>query len=503
MSARRASDPDLPALGIGITYSAAIEPVLQQYPNLVDVVEVEPQTTWFETRDEEQPFRVLDSVLEHIAQLPGRKIVHSIGAPVGGTLRPSPHQLELLKRTIEYFDSPWATEHLSFNATHGFRTGFFLPPRQTLQGVETAAISIRDLQAGLPVPIGIETGVNYLRPRSDELPDGQFVAAVAEEADCGILLDLHNLYANALNGRQPVDQFLAQIPLNRVWEVHLAGGFEMDGYWLDSHSGAIPEPLIEIAKNVISALPNLKAIIFEMFPSFVPGAGTETIRLQLEKLHELWELRGSAARSASPLGPPVNRKPAVPPANGSALPPNWEHVLGSLAIGAAPRQDPDHLLPELTADPGVPILNKLINEFRASMVVGVYKLTSRFLMLALGPDVFRSLLEDFWSKTPPQQFAASEAEKFADYLVAADLKVPQLAKLLEFERAVVATLMDDQPRVVAFDIDPIPLLRALAEGHLPTVPGSEGLFEIEVTPDGPITATGLDIEAVKQAFPYH
>jgi len=55
------------------------------------------------------------------------------------------------------------------------------------------------------VPIAIETAVNYLRPRADELGDGEFVAAVAERADCGILLDLHNIYCNALNGRQSVD----------------------------------------------------------------------------------------------------------------------------------------------------------------------------------------------------------------------------------------------------------------------------------------------------------
>ena len=469
--------------------------MLEQHPDLFDVVEVEPQTTWIETQDPSKPYQILDSVLDHIAQLPGRKLVHSIDVPVGGTVRPEPAQLVLLEHTIARFHSPWVSEHLSFNSTSDFRTGFFLPPRQTPEGVETARISIQDLQAALPVPIAIETGVNYLRPRADEMTDGAFVAAVANASDCGILLDLHNIFANALNGRQPVDEFLAHLPLERVWEIHLAGGFELEGFWLDAHSGAIPEPLFEISKRIVSALPNLKAMIFEMFPSFVPRFGFDGIRAQIEKLHELWSLRGkaSAQTPAIQAQEPVRRSDHASPAV-------WERALGSLVIGRKSNED---VALELESDPGISLVNRLISEFRGSMVVNVLRLTSRLIMLALGVDIFRAILEDFWSKTPPQQYASSEADAFANYLVALDLKVPQLAKILEFERAVLATLTDGQPRVVAFDLDPLPLLRALAEGHLPEVPSQSGPFEIEVTPDGPIGASGVDPEAIRQIFPFH
>lgn len=490
--------PQLPALGVGITYSSAIEPVLQEYPDLVDVLEVEPQTTWIETRDGAQPYRVSEHVLEHIEQLPGRKIIHSIGVPVGGTVRPEPYQLDLLRQTIARFDSPWASEHLSFNSTREFRTGFFLPPRQTPEGVETAVASIRDVQQALSVPFAVETGVNYLQPRPDEMPDGAFVAAVAEAADCGLLLDLHNVFANAVNGRQSIEEFLEQIPLNRVWEIHLAGGFELEGFWLDAHSGTMPDPLVEIARQVVPALPNLKAIIFEIFPSFVAVAGLDTIRAELERLHELWDLRRGAPSEAF-VNAPV--RPQVPvEVQDVASPATWERALGALVIGQPPEDD---VARELAADPGIGLVHRLIAEFRASMIVTVLRLTSRHLMLALGQDVFRAILEDFWSKTPPKQFAATEADAFARYLEALDLQVPQLSKILEFERAVLATLIDEQARVVAFDFDPIPLLRALADGRLSDQPGQPGRFEIEVTPDVPVSTTGLDQEAVRQVLPFH
>src|SRR5438105_14159338 len=95
--------------------------------------------------------------------------------PSWGTVRPAPAQLALLRKTVERLGAPWASDHLTFNATPEFSTGFFLPPRQTPEGVETVARAIRDLQEGLPVPIAVETGVNYLRPRPDEMPDGAFV----------------------------------------------------------------------------------------------------------------------------------------------------------------------------------------------------------------------------------------------------------------------------------------------------------------------------------------
>jgi len=493
------SDSLLPALGVGITYSVAIEPLLEQYPALFDVVEVEPQTTWLEARTGPEPYWVSEHVLEHIIQLPGHKLIHSVGTPVGGTVRPEPAQVALLQRTIERFNAPWISDHLSFNSTPEFKTGFFLPPRQTREGVETAVASIRALQAALSVPVAVETGVNYLRPRADEMTDGAFVAAVVETANCGLLLDLHNIFANELNGRQSVEAFLAQLPLERIWEIHLAGGFEMEGFWLDAHSGAIPAPLFEMAKQVVPTLPNLKAVIFEIYPSFVPVIGLDVIRRQMEKLHELWVLRGQTHAHHLFVNPVQTQEQIKP--NDYASPAAWERTLGALVIGRA--VDNEDLTGEFVVDPGVNIVHRLIREFRASMLVNVLRLTTRLLMLALNPDVFQVILNDFWAKTPPQPFASSEATAFADYLEALNLKVPQLAKVLQFERAVMATLMDDQPRVITFDLDPLPLLRALAEGHLPDIPGQPGRFEIEVTPSGPLGITNLGLETVQQSVPFH
>jgi uncharacterized protein len=483
----------LSELGVGVTYMSALAPLLRSGAGLIDVVEVEPQTLWLEGHGAEPRYRMLDGVFETIAALPYRKLVHSVGAPVGGTVRPHPQAVTLLAENVSMLGSPWLSEHLSFNATPAFHTGFFLPPRQTRAGVANAIAAVRAIRSGCGVPIAVETGVNYLKPRDDEIPDGRFVAEVAQGADCGILLDLHNLYCNQRNGRQSIETFLGEIPLERVWEVHLAGGLELDGYWLDAHSGAIPAALVDACRAIFPRLPNLKAVIFEIFPSFVEEVGLDTVARQIEVLRELWQLRG-ASGVAPPQAPVSVATPDGPDAG------TWEMALGSAVIG---RSAECAFAAELKADAGVRLVRGLIREFRGSTIVSVLRLTSRLLMLAVGTEVFTAILRDFWSKHPPRQFAASEAEAFANYLTALDLQVPHLAKVLEFERAAVDSLTHDTRHVVAFDFDPIPLLRALAEGRLPEMAGAQGRFEITLTSATPTASTGLDLDAVRGAYPFH
>jgi uncharacterized protein len=464
--------------------------LLQREAGLVSVLEVEPQTIWLKTGSRDDPYRPDTGALERLKALPQAKIVHGVGFPVGGSRPPDPRHLSPLLTVIRELGGEWASEHLSFNRAEGpdgeFKTGFLLPPRQTAGGVEAAANSIRQVATRVPVPFAVETGVNYLRPRADEVPDGAFVTAVATAADCGILLDLHNVWTNERNGRQPVEEFLAQIPLDRIWEVHLAGGSEFQGYWLDSHSGGIPDELLALATRVIPQLPNLRALIFEMAHTDLAVMGLEGVREQLVKLSDLWESRGTEATAdRKPQGQIVSNTGVMD----AAAPTVWEDMLGALVVGQAG----DHpLAEELADDPGVGLIHKLVCEFRAGMVVEALQLTSRLLLLSRGEAGFRALLSDFWRSSPPELFKSSEAEAFASYLEAMEIDVPCLREVLAFERTVVHALVHGEGGVVRFPYDPVPVLRALAEGRLPG-PVTKGVYEIEVTADN---SAKLTVEGV-------
>ena len=476
---------ELPELGVGVIYSSDLEDLLSENPGLIDVVEIEPQTTWVENPVTGH-IQARSDVDEHIAGLPARKLIHSVGTPVGGSVDTLQHQLPLLRQAVRKLSAPYASEHLAFNMTADFFTGFFLPPRQTASGINVYKQAISRLHDGLGVPIAIETGVNYLQPRNDEMPDSEFLGELVSSSGCGILLDLHNLYCNQHNGRQSIESFLSQIPLEHVWEVHLAGGFELDGFWLDAHSGAIPPPLIDICREVIPQLTNLKAIIFEIFSSSLPKFGLNAVQHELEKLRVLWELRG---RATSRITKRVDTFAVVDSDPQVEI---WERSLGRMVLGDSAVTPLEH---SIAQDPGVRLIQELVHEFRASMVVSVYRLTSRLLMLTLTPAVFRQLLEAYWSRVPPRQYAASEADGFFNFLRSKKLPVPWFEKILEFERSAICTLCDSRPRIVRFSADPLPLLRSLAEARLPDVKPQDGDFEIELRPDAPIS--------VSQTLPFH
>ncbi len=421
-------------------------------------------------------YRIFKEVWKHVERLPGVKTIHSVGAPVGGGIRPHAEHLALLREASLRMNAPWVSEHLSFNATRNFNTGFFLPPRQTREGIRRAVAAIREFQAAMPVPIAVETGVNYLRARSDECLDGEFFASVVESADCGLLLDLHNLFANEQNGRESVEAVVARIPVDRIWEVHLAGGFEMDGYWLDSHSGGIPDALYDLSKRIIPQLPNLKALVFEIFPAFVPLIGLDMIRVQMERLQELRELHNNSRQN---IAEAMQGQPSAGyiPGDGPS-PSEWEDALGALVVG---REAKGGLALELREDPGVHLLERLVSESRASALITGLRLTCRLLMLSLGADSMNVILQDYFKKSTPRLFTSSESFTFGDYLRELQLQVPVLSKVLEYEIAVLHTLLYDEARVVQFDYDPVPLLRALAEGRLPEAEGTPGSYEIALT----------------------
>ena len=187
--------------------------------------------------------------------------------------------------------------------------------------------------------------------------------------------------------------------------MHLAGGTELDGFWLDAHSGAIPDALYSVAEEVISRLPNLGAIIFEIFPSFVPVVGLDVVEEQMHRLHALWTCR-YAGDAPDPTLKPIT---AYARDGRHVMPEAWERALGALVTG---QPCEGRVALELREDPGIKIIRGLVFEFRASMIVGTLRLTSRLLMLALGHDAFRTILLDYSHKVPPQAYGSLEADAF-------------------------------------------------------------------------------------------
>jgi uncharacterized protein (UPF0276 family) len=462
-------------MGVGAVWSAGLTPLLERDSSPATMVEVEPQTLWIAT---DAGYRVREGALERLRGLPQEILVHGVGFPLGGSCEPDPAAVELLQRFIEQLGAPWASEHLGFNEVRtdgGTRcTGWLLPLRQNEEGVDRAVRAITSVARRLSVPFAVENGVSYLEPRDDELSDGAFFGSVVDAADCGILLDLHNLHVNERNGRQSALDFIAEIPLERVWEIHVAAGMELDGFLLDSHSGVLDEPLLGLARHVVPRLPNLRAVTFELEPAMLDRLGLEAVEHQLVALGDVWGLRGSGdVREGL-------RRTAAPARGGRPSPSadEWEEGLGRLVAGEEPRGAFER---RLGRDPGLALTRKLAGEARAGMCIGALPLTCRLIAVTLGPEALWAAFEGYWHGSDPQLFATREAEGFALHLAENPLEIEFLREVLAYERALLVAQRTGRRQETCFDHDPVELLTALHEGRRPH-PRAKGSVVVPVPP---------------------
>ena len=200
----------------------------------------------------------------------------------------------------------------------------FLPPRQTDAGIALYVEAIGRLRDGLGVPVAVETGVNDPRARRDEMPDGEFMAASPTRADCGILLDLHNVYCNERNGRQNGG---ARCSPGCRSSACGSCTWPADSSWRAFGSTRTPAR----SRNRWRLLPRRDSGAAEPEGDRVrdlrvvpPRFGLDATRREVEKLRELWALRGTRAAGAACLG----RLEWEPAGARGPSPAEWEHALG-------------------------------------------------------------------------------------------------------------------------------------------------------------------------------
>jgi uncharacterized protein (UPF0276 family) len=387
-------------------------------------------------------------------------VVHSVGCALADPGPFDPDQLAALETTFALVKPVWWSDHASFTsvlAGNGTRNlGFLLPPIGDTASIDAIADRIKFLQDRFGLPFAFETGVNYFRPQPDEMPDGLFWGALAERADCGILFDIHNVWCNALNGRQALEQAFAALPSERIWEVHVAGGQDHRGYRLDSHSGE-PEPeLLALLAGIVLRLPALKAIFFEMLPDYaaINGMTAASLARLLGRLNAIWQTRRSATS-------PVPEERSAPLKSAAPVISGWPATVAA-GLDRALAGDP---MPE--DDPACLVYADLILLARRGAIVDCLPLTARYLWLALGEDGMDAVLRRYFRSIPPEPFMAEEARSFAGF-VGAEIDLPHLADLTAIELAAQRAAITGCQQDVSLGCDPLELVGTLRAGRLPT-----------------------------------
>jgi len=424
--------PQNSRLGVGVVWWPELDPLCDPREGLVHVIEAEPETFWLATGAD----RFVSRLAEATRHLTAPRLLHGVGAPFGGTVGQSPGHLATLKADIAATRPAWISDHLTFNQyERGADTvcaGFLLPPAQSHAGVLQAARQIRDRRIATGVPVAFENPVNYLPPHQGDMPDGEFFAAVAETADCGILLDLHNALCNERNGRQSVRAFLDALPLDRVWEIHLAGGQMERGFWLDAHSGVAEPALLDLLHDVLPRLPALRAVILEIMPEFVAPTGLGALATSLGRINDIWSARAHPAGQALPAPPALVR----PDRAASITPAMWERAIGDAVTGLDGAAPPADLTPWLkAADGALALYRYLAGEARASALVDTAPRSIRLLLVTSGEAETRAVLGRFWRRHAPGYTSIEEAGAFLDFLTTADITIPGLHDAVVNDRA--------------------------------------------------------------------
>ena len=155
----------------------------------------------------------------------------------------------------------WVSDHLCFTAVDGRNYHDLLPVPYTQEALRHIAERVLRVQDFFGERLLVENVSAYLRFAESSLSEAQFLAALAQEADCLLLLDVNNLYVNHVNHGEELHAYLTALPLDRVSEIHLGGYESKEGYLLDAHNNKVSEPVWRLYEQAMELLPGVPTLI--------------------------------------------------------------------------------------------------------------------------------------------------------------------------------------------------------------------------------------------------
>ena len=286
----------LPTLGVGVMYNPSLPEFLRAELDALDFLEITPDMFWTNHGpDSANQYEELESWVEVLDWVVERRpvLAHNIGLSIGNAGRFDRDYVRHIANWHERYHFPWHSDHLSFAEVTSAEgqtrnAGVALPIPLDREALDMIAERVDIVQEIVPVPFLLENGVYFVVYPEQEMPEPQFFNELTARTGCGILLDIHNLYANARNHRFDAVEYMHELNLEKVVEAHIAGGSEFAGMYTDAHSGPCPEPVWRLLEYLVPRAPSLRAITFEFHDSYYQFLGPEGIRGQLARARSIF-----------------------------------------------------------------------------------------------------------------------------------------------------------------------------------------------------------------------
>jgi uncharacterized protein (UPF0276 family) len=194
-----------------------------------------------------KPLRMLDAVCSE------RPVVlHGVSLNVGGVDPLSDAYLEELAKLADRTAPRWVSDHLCFTGYGGHPLHDLVPLPYSEESIAHVVDRVMRVQARLDRRIAIENVSSYLSFTDDAMPEWEFLARIAERADCGILLDVNNVYVSAHNHGFDARAYIDAIPPERVFQIHLAGHSESPPLLIDTHDHAVCDGVFDLYAHALS-----------------------------------------------------------------------------------------------------------------------------------------------------------------------------------------------------------------------------------------------------------
>jgi uncharacterized protein (UPF0276 family) len=220
----------LPDLGVGLGLRTV---------HYAHIVEAQPEVDWFEILSENymqtagRPLEWLDAITERYPVA-----MHGVSLSIGSTDPLDRAYLTELRALRDRTRARWVSDHLCWTGVAGKNTHDLLPLPYTEEALRHVVGRVRQVQDFLGAPLALENPSTYVE-FAGGMPEWEFLARLAEEADCALLLDVNNVFVSAFNHGYDPREYLASVPFDRVVQLHVAGHTHHGTHIVDSHIGPV------------------------------------------------------------------------------------------------------------------------------------------------------------------------------------------------------------------------------------------------------------------------
>ena len=199
-------------------------------------------------------------VLEHVRREYPLSL-HGVGLSLGSADGLRERHLAKLKQLVERVDPLLVSEHLCWGAWGQHHFNDLLPLPYTQEALSMMVGRVEQVQTALGRPILVENVSSYLQYRDSAMPELEFAAEVARRSGCGILLEINNLYVNAMNHGFDPHAALAALPARCVKEIHLAGHARTELCLIDDHGSPVTNPVWSLYEAALARLGRVRTLI--------------------------------------------------------------------------------------------------------------------------------------------------------------------------------------------------------------------------------------------------